>query len=327
MKFGFQVWNDAAPWQTLKEIALVADRGRWNSLWNFDHLMPVNDAFMPQITNDPAAYERGDTLEGWTMLASWAALTCRIRLGCLVTAMPFRHPALLAKMAATVDQVAGGRLDLGVGAAWHEREHAAYGIELGSIKTRLDRFEEGLAILQGLLHGQVGGSFTFNGSFYRMDHAPFAPLPVQNKLPILVGGSGEKRTLKLVARYADASNMFGNFLATRADYVRKNRLIDQYCQEIGRDPAEVRRTVGLFAGLEKDDRKAREKTAFFGKSLPPGVDGNLLFGSAQRIVDGVGAFAGQADEVIFFGLDATPEAVQAFDDEVLKPLASVPVAV
>lgn len=325
MDYSVQVVNDNISWQTLKEIAQTVDRGRWRTLWNYDHLVPPTAELLPHISEDVDRFEEGDTFEAWSLLAAWAGLTERVRLGSLVTAIPFRNPALLAKMAATIDHISGGRLELGLGAAWHKSEARAYGIPLGSDKEKLDRFAEGLEVIRLLL--TPGGRRDFEGKYFTLDRAPFAPQPVQKKLPILIGGGGEKRTLKLVAQYADSYNFFANLAASPEVYAHKNRVLDQHCEAIGRDPAEIRRTVCLFADIETNEALARGRRQFLGQHLDAEGKEGLLFGSPQRILDGVANVLSRtsADEIIFCGLSANAEAYQAFDEEVLAKLpASAP---
>lgn len=326
MHYGVQVGNDNISWKTLKGIAQTLDRGSWRTLWNYDHLVPPFAELAPHITNDLAAFEAGDCLEGWSLLAAFAACTERVRLGCLVTAIPFRNPALLAKMAATIDHVCEGRLELGVGAAWHTGETRAYGIPLGTVKERLDRFGEALEVLRLLL--TPGPPRNFRGEYYQLDNAPFAPQPIQAKLPILIGGGGEKRTLRLVAQYADAYNFFGNFLGSREIFAHKCRLLDEHCAAIGRHPGEIRRTICLFADLEQDDSKASARREGLGHGLDQAARDGLLFGTPQRIIDGAAEFLDPAlgiDEIIFCGLTQQPEVYQQFDEEVLRKLTPVAV--
>lgn len=324
MNFSLQIGNDAAPWPTLKAIALAADRGSWHTLWNFDHLVPPIAELIPHLdpNNDRARYEQGDCLEAWTLLAAWAGITERVRLGSLVNAIPFRNPALLAKMAATVDHVSNGRLELGLGAAWHTGEARAYGIQLGGAKEKLDRFEEALKIIKLLLDpNKTDAERTFKGEYHQLDAAPFAPQPLQKKLPILIGGGGEKRTLRLVAEYADSYNFFGNLIVTKEIYVHKNQVLDEHCRAIGRDPKEIKRSLCLFADIEIDDKVALQKRQFMSGGAGGSAENDLLIGSPQRIIDGVGAYSDvHIDEVIFCGVTPHPEALQRMDEQVLRAL-------
>lgn len=257
------------------------------------------------------------------MLAAWASQTRRVRLGTLVNAMTFRNPALLAKLAATVDHISGGRLELGVGAAWHLGEHRAYGIPLGTVKERLDRFGEGLEVLRLLFSSEERVNFI--GQYYTLDHAPFAPGSVQAKLPLLIGGGGEKRTLRLVAQYADSYNFFANGYTTPQDFKRKLDVLGEHCATLSRDPGEIRTSVALWADLVDDEQKAAAKRDNFSPALDAVGKDLLLFGSAQRILDKTAEIlqqTGPTNEVIFCGIQPDPEVVQRFDETVVAKLIS-----
>jgi F420-dependent oxidoreductase-like protein len=192
--------------------------------------------------------EEAPMLEGYTTLAALAQRTTRVRLGTLVTGVTYRNPALLAKMVTTLDVVSGGRAILGLGAAWNESEHRGYGFEFPPIGQRMDRLEEALAICKAMFSEERP---SFEGRYFRIDSALNSPRPVQpGGPPILVGGGGEKRTLRLVAKYADYSHWFG---APIDDLKRKHEVLDRYCEEIGRDPREITRTMGAPVVLVKDE--------------------------------------------------------------------------
>lgn len=325
MNYSVQIGNDNVSWKTLQAIAQTVDKGLWHTLWNYDHIVPPFAELAPHITNDLKTFEEGDVFEGWSILSAWAAQTERVRLGCLVTAIPFRNPALLAKMAATIDHISDGRLELGVGAAWHVGETRAYGIPLGGNKEKLDRFGEALEVLRLLFSAET--RVNFKGEYYTLDDAPFAPQPIQKKLPVLIGGGGEKRTLALVAKYADNYNFFGNFIASPEIYNHKSAILDEHCAKIGRDPKEIKRSLCLFADIEHDAAKAKGRREFLGSNLEQANRDGLLFGTPQQIVDGTRAVLEKVkvDEVIFCGLSNTVENFQQFNDEVLKPLSKVTV--
>lgn len=318
MKFSTQVGNDNVSWSALKGIALEVDRGNWHTLYNYDHLVPPAAELMPHLTDNRRAFEEKDCFEGYSILSAWAALTERVRLGCLVTAMPFRNPAVLAKQAATLDHISNGRFEFGLGAAWHESEARAYGIDLGTPKERLDRFNEGLEVIRRLLDSDQHQSF--QGHYYRIDDAPFAPRPIQKKLPILIGGGGEKRTLRMVAEYADHYNFFIGGISTKEAYAHKNRVLDEHCQTIGRDPKEIRRSVCFFSDIIEDEAAAKGRRDFMGANSDEASRLDLLFGSPQFIIDGIARnIEGlDIDEVILCGLTANAETFQRYNEEVLK---------
>ncbi|ADJ44963.1 luciferase-like monooxygenase [Amycolatopsis mediterranei S699] len=221
-------WADMlAVWQAADEIEL------FESGWTFDHFYP--------IFSDPT----GPCLEGWVTLTALAQATKRLRLGTLVSGIHYRHPALLANMATTLDIVSGGRLEIGVGAGWNEEESGAYGMELGSIKARSDRFEEACEVLVGLLTQETT---TFRGEHYQLTDARCEPKGLQRPHPpICIGGSGEKRTLRTAAKYAQHWNFVGG---PPEEFARKREVLHRHCADVGRDPAEI--TLSSHVRLEPD---------------------------------------------------------------------------
>ena len=211
-------------------------------------LVTVMDHFY-QITGIGA--EEEPMLEGYTTLGGLARETSRVRLATLVTGVTYRNPALVAKMVTTLDVISKGRMICGIGAAWNESEHVGYGSPFPPIRERMDRLDEALNIIK-LMFTQERPSFS--GTHYRIDRALNNPRPVQSGGPkILVGGGGEKRTLRLVARYADMSHWFGPL----ADIKRKSEILDRYCEEEGRDPATITRTMGSPVVLVENEGQAK----------------------------------------------------------------------
>src|SRR2546430_830160 len=209
-------------------------------------LVTVMDHFY-QITG--IGKEEEPMLEGYTTLGALARETSRVRLATLVTGVTYRNPALVAKMITTLDVISKGRMICGMGAAWNESEHIGYGIPFPPIRERMDRLDEALNIIK-LMFTQERPSFS--GTHYRIDRALNVPRPVQPGGPkILVGGGGEKRTLRLVARYADMSHWFGPL----ADIKRKSEILDRYCDEEGRDPATITRTMGWSVAARRGSRR------------------------------------------------------------------------
>ncbi|MCP3990094.1 MAG: TIGR03560 family F420-dependent LLM class oxidoreductase [Actinomycetia bacterium] len=216
-------------WSDYLDVWRAADECEtFTTAWNFDH-------FYPLIGDTD-----GPCLESWTMLAALAQATSRIRIGSMVNGMHYRHPAVTANMAATVDHVSDGRLELGMGAGWNLEESDAYGIKLGTITERLDRFEEGIEVIVGLLSQEVTN---FAGSYYTITDARCEPKPIQRPHPpLVIGGSGKKRTLAVVARWAqqwDAS--FSN----PEGWKESNDALLGHCERIGRDQNEIKRSVHL----------------------------------------------------------------------------------
>jgi F420-dependent oxidoreductase-like protein len=226
MEFGAAFWINRTDWASLRDAVIAAERAGFDSVWLDDHLLAdEGDWTSPK-------------LEGWSTLAALAAITSRASLGLLVGANTFRNPGLVAKMAVTLDEISGGRAILGLGAGWFEREHEAFGIEFGhSMGERLDRLEEAVPLVRRLLDGE---RVTHQGRWYRMRDAVCSPAP-RRRMPILIGGSGPRRTLPLIARHADAWNAY----AAPDDWSASNRRLVEACAEVDRDPATIHRSVNL----------------------------------------------------------------------------------
>ncbi|SFF35005.1 Flavin-dependent oxidoreductase, luciferase family (includes alkanesulfonate monooxygenase SsuD and methylene tetrahydromethanopterin reductase) [Actinoplanes philippinensis] len=222
------IWPTAAqPYADILEVAAHAAATGWDGVWIADHFMankPVGEPVDLPV------------LEAGSLVAALGAAVPRVRIGTLVYGNTYRHPAVVANMAATVDHITGGRFVLGVGAGWQVNEHAQYGIGLPPVSELLDRFVEALQVLRGLLRTPVT---TFHGEHYRLTDATCDPKPVQDPLPILIGAKGEKRMLKVVAEYADEWNTWGlpELIA------HKSRVLDEHCATVGRDPGAVKRTA------------------------------------------------------------------------------------
>jgi F420-dependent oxidoreductase-like protein len=234
----FSVWpNPQQPWDSILEAARHAESTGWDGLYFADHFMPNTDDGTPAD---------GPTLECWGVLAALAGSVPRLRLGTLVCGNTYRHPAVLANIAATVDQISGGRLVLGLGAGWQVNEHAAYGIELPDVRTRLDWLEEACQVVLGLLRDQ---RTTFDGNRYRLTDAPCDPGPVSDPLPLLVGGGGERRTMRIAAQYADEWNVWGTPEVLR----HKIGVLERHCEDLGRDPATIARSAQALLFLSEDE--------------------------------------------------------------------------
>ena len=198
MRFGAQLWSQHTSWPDFRDAAIAAEQAGWDSVWTWDHLLAIFGPWEQPI------------LEGWTTLAALGPITTKVRLGLMVGANTFRNPGLTAKLATTLDHVSGGRAVLGIGGAWFEREHDAFGFDdtWGSgFGERLDRLDESVMLLRRLLDGE---RFSHDGRFYTFRDALCEPRPVQAHLPILIGGSGPKKTLRTVAERADAWNTLGS---------------------------------------------------------------------------------------------------------------------
>jgi alkanesulfonate monooxygenase SsuD/methylene tetrahydromethanopterin reductase-like flavin-dependent oxidoreductase (luciferase family) len=240
VKLGANCWNQYTPWVELREAGIRADRLGFDSLWTWDHLYPIQGD------------HEGPILEGYLTLAAWAEATARVTVGLMVGANTFRNPAVVAKTVTTLDHISNGRAVLGIGGAWFETEHRGLGIEFGgSPGERLRWMDEAVQIMRGMLHGErPSGS-----EFYSAHEALNLPAPVQARLPILVGGGGERRTLRTVAKYADACNLGGGFAAVK----RKDEILRRHCAEVGRDEAEIERTAGVGTVIIRDTREEAQR--------------------------------------------------------------------
>ena len=237
MRFGIKTAPQHTDWNDMLDVWRGADEiDVFESAWNFDHFYPI-------LGLDP----HGPCLEGWSMLAAMATATQRLRLGCLVTGIVYRHPAVLANMAATVDVISDGRLELGLGAGWNEEECGAYGIELGTLRERFDRFDEAVEVIVSLLTQQTT---TFAGKWFQLTDAWCEPKPVQiPHPPIVIGGTGERRTLRTAARWAQHWNFPGGPIEV---WQHKRDVLYEHCAAIGRDPAEIITSTHLRVSPEGD---------------------------------------------------------------------------
>jgi len=240
----------------------------------------VTDHFMPNTS------ERvGDMLESWTTLTALAALTKRMRVGTIVSGNTYRHPAVLAKMAANVDIISGGRLICGIGAGWQENEHQAYGLPFYTVRERLQRLDEACQVLNMLW---TQDRSTFKGKYYQLDDAPLMPKPVQKPRPeLMIGGGGEKVTLKIVARWADHWNVWGgpDILA------KKGKILDGYCAAIGRDPKTILRSAVMVPVLSEDRAQIEKIRQIFMQRMSrdeASAEDTMLAGSVARIQDKLG---------------------------------------
>jgi F420-dependent oxidoreductase-like protein len=275
MRFAFKTAPQNTTWQDMLAVWREADGiDLFESGWTFDHFYP--------IFSDSA----GPCLEGWTTLAALAQATNRLRLGVLVTGIHYRHPAVLANTAATLDIVSGGRLEIGLGAGWNEEESGAYGIPLGTPKERSDRFEEGCEVIINLLSQETT---SYDGKYYELHDARCEPKPVQRPHPpICVGGNGERRTLRTAARFAQHWNFLGG---TPEEFARKRDVLHEHCADIGRDPKEIVLSSHVRLDPSGDPASAVEAAAELGKegldlaivTLPPPHDPKVLAPLAEAL--------------------------------------------
>lgn len=219
MRFAIKTRPEHTTWEQIRDVWVAADEiSLFESAWNWDHFYP--------LSGDTT----GPNLEGWTMLAALAQATRRIRLGCQVTGMVYRHPAVLANMAATVDIISGGRLELGLGAGWNQQECDAYGIGLPPLRERFDRFDEGVAAIIGLLSQETT---TLDGRYVRLTEARCEPKPVQRPYPpVTIGGRGRTRTLRTAARWAQQWNAITDDVT---EWASLRGTLAEHCADLGRD--------------------------------------------------------------------------------------------
>ncbi len=240
VRLGVLLWSQATDWPDFERAAISVDRLGYDSLWTWDHLHAIfGDPHQP-------------IFEGYTTLAAWAKVTERVRLGLLVGANTFRNPGLVAKSVTTLDHISGGRAVLGLGGAWFELEHREHGIEFGaSPGTRLTWLDEAVGGIRSMLDGEPVTSPP--DGRYHFDELRQHPLPVQEHLPIMIGGSGEKKTLRTVAKYADMWNAMGSIEKLR----RKDAVLREHCEAVGRDSTEILRTVGCKPIIRDTEAEAR----------------------------------------------------------------------
>jgi alkanesulfonate monooxygenase SsuD/methylene tetrahydromethanopterin reductase-like flavin-dependent oxidoreductase (luciferase family) len=238
LRLGILLWSQASDWPPMLEAAQQVDRLGYEHLWTWDHLYAIyGDPYQP-------------IFEGYSLLGAWAMATERARLGLLVGANTFRNPGLVAKSVTTLDHISGGRAIMGLGGAWFDLEHEAHGIDFGSgFGQRLDWLDESVGVIRTLLEG---GEVTHESPKYHVDRLRHQPLPLQAHVPIMIGGSGEKKTLRTVAKYADMWNAFGSPEVLR----RKDGILRAHCKDVGRDERLIERTVGCKMVIRDDPVEA-----------------------------------------------------------------------
>ncbi len=263
MRFSHWIGNGHS-WQDIRDAGVRAEQTEWDGLWFADHFMP----FQGDTT--------GPIHEAWSVLSGLATLTEKVRLGPLVCGNTYRHPAVLAKQAVAADHISGGRVVLGIGSGWQENEHLAYGLEFGSFTDRFERLEEALQIIRSL---RDNATTSFAGSHYQLVDAPLEPKPI-GSLPILIGGGGEKKTLRMVAQYADECNVW----STPEIMAHKISVLDKHCERLDRDPSTIQRSA--VALLFLCDTEA-QSAALRANEMPR----PSLIGTVSELHDQIAAFA------------------------------------
>jgi len=252
MRFGF--WpNPRSNYEDTKTLAQHAEATGWDTLWLADHFLPDEDELIP-------------VHESWITLAALARDVPRVRLGTMVTSNTYRHPAVLANMVTTLDNLSGGRVVLGLGSGWQQNEHEAYGIPYGTAGSRLRMLDEACQVIKGLFTNEYSD---FEGEFYQLKRAPLEPKPVQEKLPLMIGGGGEKVTLKIAAKYADEWNVWGDV----DTLVKKMKILDQHCETVGRNPGEIERSGVALLFLSEDESYLKRMKSL--RMPSPAIIGNV----------------------------------------------------
>ncbi len=284
--FNFPGVSDDGMFEHVAGLAGAAEESGFDSVMVMDHfwqLPPLGGPDQP-------------ILEAYTLLGALAARTERVKLGTLVTGVTYRNPALLAKLVTTLDVISRGRAFLGIGAAWYEEEHDAFGFDFPSVGGRMQRLEEAVQACRAMFTEDAP---TFNGKHYRIEGAKNLPRPIQpGGPPIMVGGSGEKRTLRIVARYADMCNLHGSpeTIRRRLDILRK------HCQDVGRDPSEVTTTRRGSLMLSATAEEAEQTSKMIRDAAGPEFDEQFTVGTEDQIVEAVGALVDAGLDCLIFDM-------------------------
>jgi F420-dependent oxidoreductase-like protein len=310
--------DPAEHWTTMRDLAQDADAGPWASLWVYDHFHTT-----------PVASEEA-THEAWTLMAAFAASTDRIRLGQMCTCMSYRNPTYLAKVAATVDAVSGGRTEMGIGGGWYEHEWRAYGYGFPPIAERLGRLREGVEIMH---QAWTTGSATLDGKYYTADGAIVRPLPLQEGgIPLWIAGGGEKVTLKIAAQYAG----YTNFTGTIEEFDHKSEVLRGHCDALGRDFSTITRSSNFNTIIAATDAEVEERLAAVIARLTPfvGAERASVIERDYRSSDAVGTpeqvterLAARAAHGLGYAIHYFPEAaydrsgIELFEREVVPQLA------
>jgi F420-dependent oxidoreductase-like protein len=284
MRFGLFTSLTNNTWPNVLDLWRHVEATGWDAACVTDHFMP----------NTPD--RMGDSLECWSTLSALAALVPRLRVGTIVVGNTYRNPALVAKMGATVDIVSGGRLLFGVGAGWQQNEHEAYGFPFGTVRERLERLDEACQVIR-LLWTQDKSSFA--GRYYRLQDAPLMPKPLQRPCPeLMIGGGGEKVTLRIVARHADHWNVWGG----PETLTRKGKILDDYCAGLGRDPRRLRRSVNMAVLITDDRDEVGRMAGTITRRMgypEPLVRDLLLAGPVSEIQDKLARVAAAGADMVF----------------------------
>jgi F420-dependent oxidoreductase-like protein len=293
-------------WGTVRRFWEHGDRTGWDAACLSDHFMP----------NTPDRV--GDTLECWTTLASLATVVHRMRVGTIVAGNTYRHPAVLAKMAANVDVVTGGRLICGIGAGWQENEHQAYGLPFYTVGERLARLDEACQVLKLLWTEEKA---TFEGRYYRLSDAPCMPKPIQRPYPeLMIGGGGEKVTLKIAAKHADHWNVWGG----PAMLAHKIAILEEHCARVGRDPRAISRSANMIVRITEDraevDQLLGQVMKRFNRPEDQARD-LMLVGSVAQVQDKLARLRDVGVDVLFVPSALLPDDPRPLLDQFIGEVA------
>jgi F420-dependent oxidoreductase-like protein len=268
----------AEQWATMRDLAVAADAGPFESIWVYDHFHTV------PIPTDEATHE------AWTLMAAFAAVTKRVRLGQMCTCMGYRNPAYLAKVAATVDAVSGGRVEMGIGGGWYEHEWRAYGYGFPRAGDRLGMLDEGVQIMRQLWST---GTATLAGKHYQVDGALCRPLPLQEGgIPLWIAGGGEKKTLRIAAKYAQ----YTNFDATPEAFTHKSAILAQHCKDVGTDFDAIVRSGNFNVIIGETEQDVADKLAWVRAHYAPHLPATQLETTATQFASG--PLVGTVEQVV-----------------------------
>jgi len=297
IKVGALLWPQYTDWPSLQRAAACCDELGFDSIWTWDHLYPIVGDW------------EGPIFEGYMTLAGFACATQRATLGLMVGANTFRNPGLVVKQATTLDHMSQGRAILGIGGAWFEREHQAFGIDFGrSAGTRLDWLDESVALMRDMLARETA---TAQGDHYHAQNVRNDPRPA-HRLPIMIGGSGEKKTLKTVAKYADAWNTGGDVEEVR----HKDEVLRRWCDEVGRDESEIERTIGAGSVVLRSSWREAERVGSQIGRVNGGREGPEIMNTSEELIADLLPYLDIGFRHLYFDIPAP------FDDETLERLAA-----
>ena len=295
---------------SLKNLATKAEILGFDSFWVMDHFHQISGVGNRE---DPM-------LEGWTTISVLAGVTSRIKLGTLVTGIIYRHPSVLAKMGATLDVLSKGRLFMGIGAAWNQEESLAYSIPFPPNKERLMRLEETIQIIRKMWTEEEPATATFNGKYYQINNAYCNPKPIQKPSPpIMVGGSGERYTLKIVAKYADACNLIGSAETVK----RKLSVLNEHCKSVGRDYDSILKTKLGFIVIDNDKKMLEKRVQQISKVIPEGrVREFVIHGTPEDVLKQIELLEEVGIQYLIIDLEPNREleALEIFGNRIVKKL-------